>query len=269
MLLIKCFIGLNTVGIMTKNSTSSTLTSLSKYLAHAGIGSRRKVVDLIKNGSVMVNDATVTDPGHKLSPTDKVVAFGQPVSIQQKVYILLNKPKDYITTVSDERDRKTVMDLLPPDLSVRIYPVGRLDRNTTGLLLLTNDGALAQKLSHPTYQTSKGYHVLLNMPLKHADKDAIMHGVELEDGKVPVDALEFFPQTPHDEVKIFIHSGKYRVVRRLFEHLGYQVVRLDRVFYAGLTKKDLIVGKWRYLTESEIRMIAPENNNPKKVYYSK
>lgn len=248
---------------MTKNNTSDII-SLSKYLAHAGVGSRRKVVVLIQGGHVFVNDIKVTNPGHKLQATDNVVLFGQSITIPHKIYILLNKPKDYITTLSDEHNRKTVMDLLPEDLSVRLYPVGRLDRNTTGLLLFTNDGQLAQKLSHPSYQTSKGYHVLLNMPLKHADKDAIATGVELVDGKVFIDSIEFLPKTPHDQVKVFLHSGKNRVIRRLFEHFGYQVVRLDRIYYAGLTKKDLIVGKWRYLTPNEIQMINPESVSAKK-----
>ena len=229
--------------------------SLSKHLALSGVASRRASTQLIKDGLVTINGQIVKEPGYKLKSTDSVLVHGKTATVkQQKVYILLNKPKDYITTLADERDRKTVKDILG-DQGMRVYPVGRLDRNTTGLLLMTNDGDLAQKLSHPKYEVTKVYQVTLDASLKSSDLDRIRTGIELEDGLIKVDDIKYIPQMPRNHVRITLHSGKYRIVRRLFEHLGYEVIGLDRIAYAGLTKKNLLVGKWRHLTEQEIIML--------------
>ena len=240
--------------------------SLSKYLALSGVASRRASTQLVKDGLVTVNGQIVKEPGYKLKSSDTVLVQGKTATVkQQKVYILLNKPKDYITTLADERDRKTVKDLLG-DQGMRVYPVGRLDRNTTGLLLMTNDGDLAQKLAHPKYEVTKVYQVTLDMPLKSSDLEHVRAGIELEDGFIKVDDIRYVPQMPRNQVRITLHSGKYRVVRRLFEHIGYEVIGLDRISYAGLTKKNLLVGKWRHLTEPEIIML--KSHGTKKVRLS-
>jgi 23S rRNA pseudouridine2605 synthase len=230
--------------------------SLSKFVAQAGIASRRKVVDLIRQGLITVNGAIIKEPGHKVLPNDCIAYHDQVLQIaQQKLYVLLNKPKDYITTVSDEKGRKTVMDLIKNAIGQRLYPVGRLDRNTTGLLLLTNDGQLAQKLSHPRYEVQKTYAVTLNRILNADDYDAIKEGLQLEDGPIKVDTVQYVSRLPRNNVKVVLHSGKNRIVRRIFEHLGYDVVKLDRIEYAGLTKRGLLVGDWRYLTDDEVERL--------------
>ncbi|MCO5233192.1 MAG: rRNA pseudouridine synthase [Chitinophagales bacterium] len=228
-------------------------TRLNKYISNAGICSRRKADELIAQGLVQVNGTVVYEMGYKVLPKDIVTYNGKKVVNENKVYVLLNKPKDFITTTSDERDRKTVMQLVKTVAeNVRLYPVGRLDRNTTGLLLLTNDGELAQHLSHPSTNVIKVYQVELDKPIKKGDLELIRQGVQLEDGLAQVDEIDITePQVDARFIGVAIHSGKNRIVRRIFEHLGYEVKRLDRVSYAGLTKKDLPRGRWRYLTEKE------------------
>ena len=229
---------------------------LNKYIAHCGICSRRQAIDYVKDGLVSVNGAVVTEPGY-LVRQGEVVRFKEQVikPEQRKVYILMNKPKGYITTLSDERGRDTVMDLLKGKVKERVFPVGRLDRATTGLLVLTNDGELAKKLSHPSHKMKKVYHVVLDRPLPLADLERILQGLELEDGPVKVDAVGYVQGAGKNEIGIEIHVGRNRIVRRIFEHLGYEVKRLDRTFYAGLTKKDLPRGFWRHLSEKEVIML--------------
>jgi 23S rRNA pseudouridine2605 synthase len=230
------------------------LVRLNKYLANAGIASRREADNLIKSGAVKVNDVVITEMGFKINPGDKVTYGDAAVKGERKVYLLLNKPKDYITTVDDPRERKTVMDLIVGACRERVYPVGRLDRNTTGLLLLTNDGELTKKLTHPRYGIKKVYHVSLNRGLKPEDFSKLAEGIELEDGMMKVDDIAFVGEGKK-EIGIEIHSGRNRIVRRLFEHLGYDVIKLDRVVFAGLTKKDLPRGKYRFLTQKEVNFL--------------
>ena len=228
---------------------------LNKFLANAGICSRREADEFIAAGVVKVNGEVVTTLGAKVSPTDEVRFHEDPVSIEKKVYVLLNKPKGYVTTVEDPQDRKTVMDLVKGACRERIYPVGRLDRNTTGVLLLTNDGELASKLTHPQYRKKKIYHVHLDRNVTAADLRQIADGIQLEDGEVHADAVEYASETDKKQVGIEIHSGRNRIVRRIFEHLGYKVLKLDRVYFAGLTKKLVKRGDWRFLTEKEVNML--------------
>lgn len=229
---------------------------LNKYVAHCGICSRRKAVELIDQGFVSVNGQIIKEAGYKVFPKDKVQFKGKLIRPERsKVYILLNKPKNTITTMKDERGRKTVMDLLKGKVSERIFPVGRLDRATTGLLLLTNDGDLAKKLSHPSHKVKKIYHVTLNKPLQEKHLKQIAKGLKLEDGIAVVDGIKFVQDQPKNQIGLEIHSGKNRIVRRIFEHLGYEVIKLDRVYYAGLTKKDLPRGRSRPLTKQEIIML--------------
>jgi 23S rRNA pseudouridine2605 synthase len=229
---------------------------LNKYIAHCGISSRRQAADFVKNGDVTVNGEVVKEPFYLVQPTDQVAFKGNIVKPEaNKVYILMNKPKGFLTTVSDDRGRKTVMELLKGKVEERIFPVGRLDRATTGLLLLTNDGDLAKKLSHPSHKVKKVYHVVLDKPVTKADLESIRKGIELEDGLAQVDGIDYAQNAPKSEVGIELHIGKNRIVRRIFEHLGYEVVRLDRVYYAGLTKKDLPRGFFRNLTDKEIIML--------------
>ncbi|HTM06429.1 MAG TPA: pseudouridine synthase [Patescibacteria group bacterium] len=242
---------------MKKQSSVNPLPSLTKYIAQAGICSRRKAVQLIQDRSVLVNNSMVTEGGYRVKSTDMVVVKGEPIRQPKKVYILLNKPKDYITTSADEKGRKIVTDLVAPHISERVYPVGRLDRSTTGLLFLTNDGELAQRLSHPRYKIAKVYHITLNASLTHQDFTAIKEGVQLYDGLVTVDYIEYMHKKC--DIIIEIHSGKNRVIRRLFEHFGYQVKKLDRIQYAGLTKTGLTVGNWRFLTASEVHALKNPN----------
>lgn len=225
---------------------------LNKYLANAGVAARRKCDEIIAAGLVKVNGVVVIEMGHRLKPDDKVTYKGKIIKPVNYVYILLNKPKDYITTVDDERDRHTVMELIANATTERVYPVGRLDRNTTGLLLFTNDGELAQKLMHPKYGAQKIYEVELDKQLAPKDMQAIADGVELEDGMAYVDGIDYAHAVKKNVVGVSIHIGKNRIVRRIFEHFGYEVVRLDRTLYAGLTKRDLPRGRWRHLTEREV-----------------
>ncbi len=225
---------------------------LNKFLANAGICSRREADEFIQAGVVTVNGQVVTELGTKILRTDEVKFHDQPVKIEKKVYVLLNKPKDYVTTSDDPQQRKTVMDLVKNACPERIYPVGRLDRNTTGVLLLTNDGDLASKLTHPKYLKKKIYHVYLDKNVTAHDLQQIADGVQLEDGEIKADDVQYASPTDKKQVGIEIHSGKNRIVRRIFEALGYRVQKLDRVQFAGLTKKNLKRGDWRYLTEEEV-----------------
>jgi len=226
---------------------------LNKYIANAGICSRRKADEHIANGLIKVNGQTVREMGYRVHRKDKVSFNGKPVKRKQNmVYVLLNKPKDFISTTKDERDRKTVMKLVEKATNERIYPVGRLDRNTTGLLLLTNDGELANRLSHPSSNIKKLYYVQLNKPLQKNQLETIAKGFDLDDGPVQVDAIDYVKNKPKSHIGIELHIGRNRIVRRIFEHFDYSVIKLDRVVYAGLTKKDLPRGKWRYLTKTEL-----------------
>lgn len=230
-----------------------SVMSLSKYVALSGVCSRRKATEMIENGQVTVNGEVIPEPGFRVSPLMVVKAQGRILRPEEKVYILLNKPKDYITTLFDERGRKTVMDLVQLPEEVRLYPVGRLDRATTGLLVLTNDGEFAQKLSHPRYEISKTYHVTLDKPFSQGNLKRIgLEGVELEDGHVDVDAIGYVPEARKNEIVIELHSGKNRIVRRIFESFGFTVKKLDRISYAGLSKQGLRTGQWRKLTGHEI-----------------
>ena len=228
---------------------------LNKFLANAGVCSRREADEFITAGVVSVNGEVVTELGTEIKRGDEVKFHDQAVSIERKIYVLLNKPKDTVTTSDDPQARRTVMDLVKGACSERIYPVGRLDRNTTGVLLLTNDGDLASKLTHPKYLKKKIYHVHLDKNLTKADMEQIAAGIQLDDGEIQADAISYTDDFKKDEVGIEIHSGKNRIVRRIFESLGYKVVKLDRVFFAGLTKKGLRRGEWRYLTEQEVNFL--------------
>ena len=225
---------------------------LNKFLANAGVCSRREADEFIQAGVVTVNGQVVTELGTKVLRTDEVKFHDTPVTPEKKVYVLLNKPKDYVTTSDDPQQRKTVMDLVKGACPERIYPVGRLDRNTTGVLLLTNDGDLASKLTHPKFLKKKIYHVYLDKNLTAHDMQQIAEGITLEDGDIKADAIEYASETDKKQVGIEIHSGKNRIVRRIFESLGYKVTKLDRVQFAGLTKKNVRRGDWRYLTEEEV-----------------
>jgi 23S rRNA pseudouridine2605 synthase len=226
--------------------------SLSKYLAQAGVASRRKVVDIVKSKVVTVNGVMISEPGFKVKASDCVRINDELVRSQNKVYILLNKPKNCITTVSDDLGRHNVMDLISQQIKQRLYPVGRLDRNTTGLLVLTNDGDLALRLAHPRFEAEKVYHVQLDKALTRAHMNKMLSGVQLEDGFIQVDAAHFFHDRSKHNVIVVLHSGKNLIVRRIFERLGYDVRKLDRAGYAGLTKARLEVGQWRYLTKVEV-----------------
>ena len=228
---------------------------LNKYLANAGVCSRREADEFIQAGVVTVNGEVVTELGTKVLRSDAVMFHDQPVTLEKKVYVLLNKPKDYVTTSDDPQQRKTVMDLVKDVCEERIYPVGRLDRNTTGVLLLTNDGDLASKLTHPKFLKKKVYHVYLDKNVTAHDMQQIAEGIELEDGEVHADDIQYASDTDKSQVGIEIHSGKNRIVRRIFESLGYRVMKLDRVQFAGLTKKNLRRGDWRFLTEKEVEML--------------
>jgi len=232
--------------------TANTVMPLNKFIAHCGVCSRRDAAEWVKLGKVKVNNETITEPGHKLSAKDEVRVNGKKIFLAKNlVYILLNKPKDYITTTDDPQKRKTVLDLIK--VKERIYPVGRLDRNTSGVLLLTNDGELSQKLTHPSHEVKKVYHVTLNRDLDKKDFDRVLKGVDLEDGPASVDVLAYADVKDKTQLGVEIHSGRNRIVRRIFEHLGYDVKNLDRVMFAGLTKKNVERGKWRFLSEKEVR----------------
>ncbi len=242
-----------------KNQNNSEgLIRLNKLLSNAGICARRKADELILSGQITVNGEVVSTLGRQVSKNDKVCYKGQIVHAEKKIYLLLNKPINYITTSEDPQGRKTVMDLVSKACKEKIYPVGRLDRNTSGLLLFTNDGEVASKLMHPSYNKKKIYQVSLDKPVTPEHMQQIEDGIELEDGEIHADALNYINEENLAEVGIEIHSGRNRIIRRIFEHLGYKVCRLDRVYYAGLTKKDLPRKRWRYLTEREIQNLLSD-----------
>ena len=229
---------------------------LNKYIAHAGTCGRREAAELVKSGHITVNGDKVLEPGYKVQYKDVVRLKGKVLQLQvTPVYILLNKPKDYICTANDPEGRKTVLDIIKNETTQRMFPVGRLDRNTTGVLILTNDGDLAQKLTHPSYEIKKIYEVTLDKPVTKADMESIAAGVELEDGFIAADAVSYLSNTSKNVIGIEIHSGRNRIVRRIFEHLGYDVRHLDRVMFANLTKKNVDRGKWRFLAEKEVRTL--------------
>lgn len=242
--------------------TTEAAMPLNKFLAHCGVASRREAVSIITEGKVKVNKNIITEPGYKVQPTDEVIFNGKKLFVTKNlVYILLNKPKDYITTTDDPQGRKTVLQLIQKATDERVYPIGRLDRNTSGVLLLTNDGDLTQKLSHPSYEIKKIYEVRLDKQLTKAHFDEILDGLTLEDGKIYVDSLAYADSKDKSIIGIEIHSGRNRIVRRIFESLGYDVKGLDRVMYAGLTKKNVERSKWRYLSEKEIRLLKYMNES--------
>ncbi len=228
---------------------------LNKFLSNSGLCSRRTADQYIAAGRVKVNGTVISELGSQVLPTDQVMVDDKPVSLEAKVYVLLNKPKNCVTTLTDPEGRRTVMDLVHNACTERIYPIGRLDRNTTGILLLTNDGDLAVRLMHPAFRKKKIYEVALDKEVSVEHMQMIAQGFELEDGEIHADAISYITGQTHDKVGIEIHSGRNRIVRRIFEHLGYRVVHLDRVYYAGLTKKDLPRGRWRYLTPEEVRYL--------------
>ncbi len=233
---------------------------LNKFIAHSGLCSRRKAADLVKGGMIKVNGTIEENPSYMVQPDDQVEHDGNILKVEEnKVYILLNKPKKVVTTLSDEKGRRTVIDCLGGKVKERVYPVGRLDYMTTGLLVLTNDGDLAKKLSHPSHEVRKLYHVGLDKPISHQDVEKIEKGLLLEDGLAEVDSANILKDKDHKELMIQLHQGKNRIIRRIFEHLGYRVIKLDRVNYAGLTKKDLPRGWNRRLTKQEVIMLKHFN----------
>ena len=259
-------------GKENKDSTVHSQMPLNKFIAHCGISSRRDSIPFIKEGKVTVNGQVVTEPGFKVSDKDTVVYNGKKLFVtRNQVYILLNKPKDYITTTEDPQGRKTVLQLIKHATSERIYPVGRLDRNTSGVLLFTNDGELTQRLTHPSYNVRKVYEVKLDKPLTKAHFDKIVDGIKLEDGEIHADVLAYADSKDKSIIGIEIHSGRNRIVRRIFEHLGYDVKALDRVLYADLSKKNVERGKWRFLSEKEIRSLKYMNtvHGPRSTVHSK
>ncbi len=249
----------------SSNTSSPDDIRLNKYVAQCGIASRRAADELIQNGKIWVNGIEVREPGTRIKIKDRVTYQGKLLKPEQNmVYILMNKPKDTITTSNDEKGRKTVLDIVQPKIKERVYPIGRLDRMTTGLLILTNDGELAKTLSHPSSEVRKVYSAVLNKALGLTDLDKIAKGVELEDGKANIDGISYIDGAPKNEIGITLHSGKNRIVRRIFESLGYDVVKLDRVSFAGLTKKDLPRGHFRHLTEKEVTLLKHFGNRKKK-----
>jgi len=244
-----------------RHQTSSEMP-LNKFISHAGICSRREAAELVKEGKVKVNNEVIIEPGFKVTENDKISVNHRQVHLKKNlVYILLNKPKDYITTVRDPQGRKTIFELTKNASDERIFPVGRLDRNTTGVLLLTNDGELTQKLTHPSFGVKKVYEVRLDRPLEKRDMEKVLKGITLEDGLIAADAIGYADMKDKAIIGIEIHSGRNRIVRRMFEHLGYDVKNLDRVLFANLTKKNVERGKWRYLTEREIRLLKYMNQS--------
>lgn len=242
--------------ITVKKKITDEKMPLNKLIAHCGVCGRREAALLVKDGKVTVNGKLVDEPGHKVSAKDEVKVNGKKVSIVvDLVYILLNKPKDYLTTAADPEGRKTVLDLIKNASKDRVFPIGRLDRNTTGVLLLSNDGELAQKLSHPSNEVRKVYEVKLDRPVAKNDMEEIAKGVTLEDGFIKADVVAYADAKDKSIIGIEIHSGRNRIVRRIFEHLRYDVRNLDRVMFAGLTKKNVDRGKWRYLSEKEVRAL--------------
>ncbi|MGD9931151.1 MAG: pseudouridine synthase [Mangrovibacterium sp.] len=225
---------------------------LNRFIANAGICSRREADKLITEGEITVNGQVVTELGAKVSKSDRVEYKGKPLDTEKKVYLLLNKPRGYVTTLDDPHAEHTVMELVENACDERIYPVGRLDKETSGVLLFTNDGELATKLTHPSFERKKIYHVFLNEPFLEEHLEQVKKGIELEDGMIAADTISYVDENDKTQVGIEIHSGKNRIVRRIFAHFGYKVARLDRVFFAGLTKKNLPRGRWRFLTPKEI-----------------
>lgn len=251
--------------VIKKTVAPDAQMPLNKFLAHCGVCSRREAVDVIKAEKVKVNGTVVTEPAFKVSEQDEVFFNGKKLFVTKNlVYILLNKPKDYITTTDDPQGRKTVQQLIKAATSERVYPIGRLDRNTSGVLLFTNDGELAQKLSHPSYNITKVYEVKLDKVLAKNDFDKILNGIKLEDGEIKADTLAYADARDKSVIGIEIHSGRNRIVRRIFESLGYDVKALDRVMYANLTKKNVERGKWRFLSEKEVRLLKYMNASLKK-----
>jgi 23S rRNA pseudouridine2605 synthase len=251
--------------VAANDNAPTGVMPLNKFMAHCGVCSRRDAVALIAAGKVKINGAVATEPGYKVQQSDEVIYNGKKLFVTKNlVYILLNKPKDYITTTDDPQGRKTVLQLIQKATTERVYPIGRLDRNTSGVLLLTNDGDLTQKLSHPSYEIKKIYEVKLDKPLAKGDFDKIVKGLKLEDGEINVDSLAYADSKDKSIIGIEIHSGRNRIVRRIFEHLGYDVKGLDRVMYANLTKKNVERSKWRYLSEKEIRLLKYMNASKKK-----
>ncbi len=228
---------------------------MNKFIAASGICSRREADQLISAGLITVNGKNITELGTKVLPSDDVRYNGNRIRNERKVYLLLNKPKDYVTTTDDPKERKTVMMLIHNACSERIYPVGRLDRQTTGVLLFTNDGEMAKQLTHPGYKKKKIYHVFLDKGVSAGDLKKLAEGITLEDGFIQPDAISYVSSEHRREIGLEIHSGRNRIVRRMFEHFGYRVVKLDRVYFAGLTKKNVTRGKWRFLTEKEVNRL--------------
>ncbi|MBX3254398.1 MAG: rRNA pseudouridine synthase [Chitinophagaceae bacterium] len=248
-----------------KSQTSNNEMPLNKFIAWSGICGRREAADLIKAGKVLVNGQVITEPPYRVSQQDNIRVSGKKISLQKNlVYILLNKPKDYITTTDDPEGRKTVMDLVRSATTERVFPVGRLDRNTTGVLLLTNDGELAQRLTHPRYEVKKIYEVRVDQPVTKQQLDTIAGGITLEDGFIQPDAVAYADSKDKSVIGIEIHSGRNRIVRRIFEQLGFKVKNLDRVMYGIFTKKNVDRGKWRFLTEKEIRLLKHLNTSFRK-----
>ena len=227
---------------------------LNKYIANSGLCSRREADTYISTGLVSINDKIITELGTKVYPDDIVKFNGETIRNEEKVYIVMNKPKDFVTTVSDPHAKDTVVGLVKNKCSARVFPVGRLDKATTGVLLLTNDGDMADKLMHPSYEKKKIYHVFLNKRLKGTDMAALLNGITLEDGFIKADSISYV-DNDETQVGVEIHSGRNRIIRRMFEHLGYKIKKLDRVYFAGLTKKNLRRGQWRFLTKDEIAML--------------
>ena len=247
--------------LQTPNAAAEQMP-LNKFIAHAGVCGRREAAELVKEGKVTVNGDKIFEPGYKVTGNDKVIVKGKQVFLQRNsVYILLNKPKDFLTTSNDPQGRKTVLDLVKHATQERVYPIGRLDRNTTGVLLLTNDGELAQKLTHPSFEVKKIYEVTLDKAVTKKDLESILSGITLEDGLVKADAVGYTDAKDKTVVGIEIHSGRNRIVRRIFEHLGYDVKSLDRVMFANLTKKNVERGKWRLLQEKEVRLLKFMNKS--------
>lgn len=242
-------------GPRAAGKAGSEAVRLNKYIAASGICSRREADQLISAGLISVNGKVISELGSKVGPADEVRYNGERIRNERKVYLVLNKPKDYVTTTDDPRERKTVMLLVKDACKERIYPVGRLDRNTTGVLLFTNDGELAKKMTHPSHNKKKIYHVSLNKGLSAGDLKKLADGISLDDGFIQPDAISYVSRENKREVGLEIHSGKNRIVRRMFEALGYRVDKLDRVYFGGLTKKSLSRGKWRFLTEKEVNRL--------------
>ena len=245
---------------ISKKPKNDGTIRLNRFIANSGMCSRREADTYIATGCVTVNGEIVSEMGHKVLPGDSVSFNGKLLSIEKKVYVLLNKPKGFVTTVEDPHADRTVMDLVKNACFERIYPVGRLDKNTTGLLLLTNDGDLTKRLTHPKYNRKKIYHVHLDQKVSRTHLDEIINGVTLEDGFVAADSVSYSDEEDKKQVGIEIHSGKNKIVRRIFEHLGYKVVKLDRVYFCGLTKKNLPRGKWRFLEQEEVNMLKMSSN---------